>query len=322
MAVLAGIDEAGFGPLLGPLVVSAAVLRVPEEAFDADLWSVLRGAVTRKPRKRPGTLAIGDSKKLYNRKKPNALQHLERGVLAMLATRGVKVESLRGLLGAVCPPAEAAMEQYPWYAGRDLPLPHAVSATDVALAGNALGAGMKAAGVELVELRPEVVLAGEYNRIAHATHNKAALLFGVNSRLLVHICTSAPPGPLRIHADRHGGRIRYRAPLQRVFARCGLRILGESKEWSGYEITGRRRAVELYFGVEFDRHHLAVALASMVSKYLRELFMELFNRFWAERVDGLAPTAGYYADGRRFLGDIAEAVDAMRLDANLLQRCR
>lgn len=322
MAVLAGIDEAGFGPLLGPLVVSAAVVRVPDEAAEADLWRLLGGAVARKPRKRAGTLAIGDSKKLYHRQKPNALEHLERGVLAMLATSGVRAGSLRELLGVLCPAAEAAMSDYPWYADADVPLPQAVSTTDVALAANALGAAMKKAGVELVELRSEVVLAGEFNRIVRATDNKASLLFHVNSRLLMHVCKDAPPGMLRIYADRHGGRVHYRAPLQQVFGGCGFRILDETAEWSGYRITGRQRAVDLYFGVEFDKHHLPVALASMASKYLRELFLVLLNRFWAQRVPGLASTAGYYTDGRRFLADIAQAIPAVVPDLDLLERSR
>ena len=38
----------------------------------------------------------------------------------------------------------------------------------------------------------------------------------------------------------------------------------------------------------------------MASKYLRELAMRAFNDFWCTRVPGLAPTAGYPRDARRF----------------------
>ena len=80
--------------------------------------------------------------------------------------------------------------------------------------------------------------------------------------------------------------------------------------------------MELRFGVDFDRLHLPVALASMTSKYLRELFMELLNRYWAARIAGLAPTAGYYADGKRFLTEIDPALRRLALDRDLLERCR
>jgi hypothetical protein len=47
-----------------------------------------------------------------------------------------------------------------------------------------------------------------------------------------------------------------------------------------------------------------VALASMLSKYLRESLMRRFNAFWAGHMPEVAPTAGYYNDGTRFLRDI------------------
>ena len=326
MAVIAGVDEAGFGPVLGPLVVSAAAFELPEESLDADLWTLLAGAVARKPSKRLGRVAVGDSKKLYHRKKPKALEHLERGVLAILATRGVRVSSLRGLLRVLSPGAAERMAEYPWYADVDLPLPHCISATDAALAGNALAAAMDKAGVRLTAMRSEVIHVGEYNRTVRATNNKATTLFDVNSRLFAYLWgrlwRNGSPGAVRVRVDRHGGRIHYRRPLRRVFEQCDFKILEESEARSGYWISDRRRAMELHFGVEFDRIHLPVALASMASKYLRELFMELLNRFWAARVADLAPTAGYYTDGKRFLADIAGAARALGLDGELRQRCR
>ena len=52
----------------------------------------------------------------------------------------------------------------------------------------------------------------------------------------------------------------------------------------------------------------AAALASMTAKYVRELFMESLNAFFAARVEGLKPTAGYYSDGRRFLADVEDVL--------------
>lgn len=326
MAVIAGIDEAGFGPLLGPLVVTTTAVEVPDEMLDADLWQALAPAVRRRASGKRGVLAIGDSKKLFQRSRPNALEHLERGVLVMLATRGVRAESLRGLLDAIAPGATKHLAAYPWYAAADLPLPRSISATDVTLRGNALAAAMEAASLRLLAMRSEVVLAGEFNRTVRATNNKSTTLFDVTSRLLAHLwrtfATPAAAGKVRIYADHLGGRVRYRRPLQRVFTGCEFKIIEENQAVSSYRITAGRRKVELHFGVGFDELHLPVALASMASKYVRELFMELLNGFWAARVADLAPTAGYYADGRRFLTEIAPAVEALGVDASLLRRCR
>ncbi len=49
---------------------------------------------------------------------------------------------------------------------------------------------------------------------------------------------------------------------------------------------------------------MPTALASMTSKYLRELSMRAFNDYWCGRVQNLAPTAGYPRDARRFMNDI------------------
>jgi hypothetical protein len=326
LAVIAGIDEAGFGPLLGPLVVSTAAIQVPEGSLDADLWELLGGTVTRKPRKRPGSLAIGDSKQLFHRQHAKALEHLERGVLAMLATRDARPQSLRELLALLAPRAVGALQEYPWYDQCDLPLPHCLSATDVALAGNALTAAMGKAGMRLETIRAEVVDVGEYNRTVGATRNKSVTLFDVTSRLLVFLWQRlwhhGQPGSVRIHADHQGGRIRYRPGLQRVFADCQFKILDETDTASGYHMSDTTRSAELFFSVQSDSRHLPVALASMVCKYIRELLMELFNRFWARHVPDLADTAGYYTDGKRFLSDIAAAIEALGIPRELLERSR
>lgn len=54
--------------------------------------------------------------------------------------------------------------------------------------------------------------------------------------------------------------------------------------------------------------HLPVALASMIAKYVRELAMHRFNRYWSKRMPELKPTAGYTLDARRWLADAAQVI--------------
>ena len=66
-----------------------------------------------------------------------------------------------------------------------------------------------------------------------------------------------------------------------------------------------------------DSRCAEIALASMLAKYTREALMKVFNAHFEARCPGLLPTAGYYEDGRRFLGDLAAAglLDASLADA-------
>ena len=54
-----------------------------------------------------------------------------------------------------------------------------------------------------------------------------------------------------------------------------------------------------------SERHLPVALASMLAKYLRELAMEQFNRFWQQRAPQVKPTKGYPQDARRFRQEVS-----------------
>jgi hypothetical protein len=67
---------------------------------------------------------------------------------------------------------------------------------------------------------------------------------------------------------------------------------------------------------------MAVALASMLSKYLREVLMRRFNAFWAKHLPAVAPTAGYYNDGTRFLRDIDLTRKQLGIADEELIRCR
>jgi hypothetical protein len=65
-----------------------------------------------------------------------------------------------------------------------------------------------------------------------------------------------------------------------------------------------------------------VALASMTAKYVRELLMDRFNRFWQHHAPDLKPTAGYVQDGRRFLAEIDPLIQSLGIDRRQLIRQR
>jgi len=322
VAVVAGIDEAGLGPVLGPLVVSTTAFYVPDDRADEPMWDLLAAAVSRRRSRRHTKIAIADSKKLYSRKRANALEHLERAALAAVATRKKLPASLGKLLAITAPGAGGKAEEYPWYAGLDVPLPDSISETDAALAGNSFSAALDGAGAKLATMRCEPIFTGEFNRLVAATNNKSVVAFDVTARLVMHLWTKYGTSGLRIHVDRQGGRTRYLPALQRIFHGGQFKILDESDTRSAYRVSGTTRAMEISFTTGAEDRHLPVALASMVSKYIRELCMGMLNAFWAQHVDGLVPTAGYYVDGRRFYQEIEPVVRQLGVDPRLLYRSR
>lgn len=308
--------------MLGPLVVSAAYFRVPAEQASLCLWKQLAGAIRKRPTKRGTCLAINDSKKLYHGLKgKDGLEHLERGVLAMLSTCQVRPKTLRELMTALGGRLDALAE-YPWHAQDDLPLPHCAGATDVALMGNAVATWMKKVGIELLGIRSEVVFVSEYNRLVAAAKNKATVLFDVTCRLLAHLAGLATAEPMVVYLDRQGGRTHYVSPLQRVFEGWRLKVLEENEDLSAYVLRHEEKQIELRFRQRSDEDHLPTALASMACKYLREGFMVLFNRFWSAHVPDIDPTAGYYSDGNRFYEQIRPAMQALGLAEDIVYRSR
>src|SRR5438105_1330914 len=59
-----GIDEAGYGPNLGPFVMCVTACRTPEPKMD--LWHTMRAAVRRHEDEDDGRMLVADSKLVYS----------------------------------------------------------------------------------------------------------------------------------------------------------------------------------------------------------------------------------------------------------------
>ncbi len=337
--VLAGIDEAGYGPTLGPLAVGLAVLEVTgvegAEGGVPDLWRSLEAGVCREAgrggtRDRQGRVAIADSKRL---KLPNSsgaahpLVNLERGVLSMLAAMGdgghspTTDDELFAMLGGSLPAHIA-------YSGPALALPIGNPPGEIAISANVVRKACVGAGVRVLAMRCRMIGEGQFNAIIERTRNKSettALAVGEHLRAVIRGFSAGeqpdrPRQRLGIVCDRLGGRTSYDRMLSRELPGMSVTTVDETEERSRYVVTdgaGSRAGVS--FMVEGEKHHMAVALASMIAKYCRELAMIRFNRFFAVQHRDLTgieirPTAGYALDARRWLSEIGETLTARDRD--------
>ena len=96
----------------------------------------------------------------------------------------------------------------------------------------------------------------------------------------------------RVVGDKHGGRHYYYGPLVQAFPDTWIDRGREGPELSRYTLRAGSRRMELSLAPKADGNDGLVALASIVSKTIRELWMDVFNRYWCSRVPGLRPCAG------------------------------
>ncbi len=309
--IIAGIDEAGYGPLLGPLVVSSCVFEVPDDQADTSLWELLRESVAPSVRKRDPRLPISDSKKLH--KGDDGLAHLERTALSCLLVGGDIPATFRELLNRLAPGTADAAKRYPWYAGLDQALPLRCEPTELAMHANALRRNLAGRGCSLLGAISETLCEGHFNDVVSKTRNKSLVLLNLTLRLILRIGKAHGGRSIRIYVDRQGGRTRYGRWLMTGFDGHELKIVNESNERSAYRLHGPNAEWQVEFIKGGEDRQLPVALASIYSKYIRECFMCLFNAYWRERSPTVRPTAGYYSDGKRFLIDIAPHLRELKI---------
>ncbi|MFI4898621.1 MAG: hypothetical protein ACIARR_12445, partial [Phycisphaerales bacterium JB059] len=211
--IYVGIDEAGYGPMLGPLCVCASVFRVSGwSAGDGapDLWGRMEKGVCRGVREARGRVAVADSKKLKlsnQLKRKHPLTHLERGVLSFLGAAGQEAWDE----AALCERVGARFEAAPWYADASAELPVSTGADQLRIASNLVRGAMNDGGVELLGIRCLTVCEERFNALLGARGSKAAVVGeGVTALMRSALEKFGRAGAgVRHVCDRQSGRTDY-----------------------------------------------------------------------------------------------------------------
>jgi len=335
LRIVAGMDEAGFGPLLGPLTLGFSAFRVSSPRVS--LWKELASAVTRHPDKDGTRVVVADSKRVFTRN-PRGHRRLETTALAFLALADPpwgRAPRSGGELLARAPelirPGAETIGCHPWYSHLAESLPVWVAADDLARRTQRLRAALERRRVELVDAGVRTVPAGELNASYESTGSKSLTLWDKSSVLIAHLWEHFGPEGVECVLDRHGSRIHYGELLRARLPEAAVETIVEGREACEYHVVERdtaphrahrARRMRLVVTERAEEHSFAVALASCLAKYTRELCMGAFNTYFGRLQEGLRPTAGYTTDGRRWLEDAREALRRADLPPKVLVRER
>lgn len=306
-----GIDEAGYGPNLGPFVMTLVACRVPDEL---ELWDALKHAVRRAADPADQRLIVADSKLVYSSSR--GWDALEKTVLSLHDS-----STLQGLLDHLAAEELPLLRDEAWYVG-DTVLPTEVGGRDLAVSVDAWRQASHAAGVTWGFCQSAIVATPRFNDLVDKWDSKGAVLSVAMSQLMQRCLNATSAEPMRFVVDKHGGRNLYSAVLQHAFADGMVLAEEEGRHRSVYRVEGLDRPVRITFMPKADVEHFTVALASMISKYVRELLMREFNRYWQTHVPGLTPTAGYPNDAIRYFDAIRPTLAKLGLSDRQVWRKR
>lgn len=321
MAYLIGTDEAGYGPNLGPLVITASVWRV-DSIDSTDLFSRLLPAVLP-----PGTpeshnaIMIGDSKELY--KPGKGLGGLEQGIFPCLAAMGKSPGTWRQIWNCLAAEDSKQIADLPWYCDYDQGLPLQIQKDTTKHHCNQLLAACESGDCMPTQMRSRVIVPPVFNKLCRQFGNKASALSQATLRLVRSLLQELPDDePVFVLCDKHGGRNKYGPLLNEILPETLAIVRHEGRNESAYRLGDGHQRREIVFRAKADQCFLPSGLASMVSKYLRELAMRAFNDYWHSQIQDLKPTAGYPQDAKRFKREIETMQKQLEISDDDLWRCR
>jgi ribonuclease HII len=277
VALLVGVDENGLGPLLGPLVTTSVSLELGRYQ-PARMAGIGRD------------LGIDDSKETAAFGRMAAAEGLALAVLEQ--TSGHLPRSVDEFLEALLLDAPAQLRgRCPetsrpqcWSVALALPC----FGGDVAQGRQALQT-LRKRGIHVRRAKSAVACTRLLNDRLALGQSRVELDLELMERLMLDARAALGLDLVAI-CGMVGGIRNYRERLrhiarERVVARRGR---------AGALVFEVEQLGQVRFEIDADQNHFPVALASMIGKYLRELWMLRHNRFYQAGDDSLADVSGYH----------------------------
>ena len=331
MRLVLGVDEAGYGPNLGPLVVAVSAWAVDSRLevldglepfapeFKAASWT-----------SRSAFVPFGDSKKIYQSGKGLAGLNFALRFFESIFEGKPPQKRPWFELGQLAQEDLSRVELHPWYRcknpAKGLGRASQFDENSEASCRFAREKLLKL-GVRLIGFRLRVLDEAYFNECVDRLGNKSDVLGHISLELAWKVLGECMDfhsfKGIEIYCDRQGGRKKYAGLISQTYERSHQEsqvpfcsVVGESPKTSLYSMRHAGIATSIRFQVHGDSL-FPPAAASMVAKWARESLMERFNGYWREVVGpGLKPTAGYAVDAARFARDIEPWITKLAIEKN------
>ena len=279
--IYSGIDEAGLGPILGPYCATSVTFssNYPLKDYLKDIQKKL--------------FYVDDSKKVYQGK--FGLKKLEENVL-----------SFYYVLNKVLPNSSLDFIpslQSPWNKLNPIQLPITANKYEIKQKANNILELLKLREIELLDIKRTAISAINFNNLLDTYNNKGVVCQKIIEPLIYNVVNFQNTNKQKhnVVIDKQGGRKFYLEYLNSIL-KTSVFINKEEDNHSVYSLNNTK----INFLAKADSLDFSTALSSMFSKYMREIAMLSFNRYWNNLIPDIKPTAGYYTDGMRFINKLVE----------------